>query len=333
MRRLRDAGACVVLITHRISELTGVCDRATVLQDGKDVGTLEGDEIVEKRLLELMSSKIEPVVHEESVPARTRSGVAPDVEERLTVSGLKLSIQAQPFDLTFRVGEIVGLVGLEGQGQVKFIRAVAGIDRPVSGRIYVSRHGARQAVGSARSAERAGVAYVTGDRKAEAVFPNLSVLENFGILGYRRGSRFGFIDRKRVKKMFNEQVGSLSIRVGRSGASINSLSGGNQQKIVIGRALAASPLVLTLNDPTRGVDIGAKHYLHELLKLLAEAGMTVLFLSNEIEEFIGLCDRVVVFRSDTVFNTLAVEQVTSQDMLAAMFGYYEPPSALVDLVR
>jgi ribose transport system ATP-binding protein len=81
------------------------------------------------------------------------------------------------------------------------------------------------------------------------------------------------------------------------------------------------------------VDIGAKHYLHELLKLLAEAGMTVLFLSNEIEEFIGLCDRVVVFRSDTVFNTLAVEQVTSQDMLAAMFGYYEPPSALVDLVR
>jgi ribose transport system ATP-binding protein len=333
VRRLRDAGACVVLITHRISELTGVCDRATVLQDGKDVGTLEGDEIVEKRLLELMSSKIEPVVHEESVPARTRSGVAPDVEEGLTVSGLKLSIQAQPFDLTFRVGEIVGLVGLEGQGQVKFIRAVAGIDRPVSGRIYVSRHGARQAVGSARSAERAGVAYVTGDRKAEAVFPNLSVLENFGILGYRRGSRFGFIDRKRVKKMFNEQVGSLSIRVGRSGASINSLSGGNQQKIVIGRALAASPLVLTLNDPTRGVDIGAKHYLHELLKLLAEAGMTVLFLSNEIEEFIGLCDRVVVFRSDTVFNTLAVEQVTSQDMLAAMFGYYEPPSALVDLVR
>jgi ribose transport system ATP-binding protein len=333
VRRLRDAGVCVVLITHRISELTGICDRATVLQDGKDVGTLEADEIVEKRLLELMGNKTESAVHEESVSARTRAGVEVDVEERLVVSGVKLSGQAQPFDLAFRVGEIVGLAGLEGQGQVKFIRAVAGIDRPMSGRIYVNQNGTKQVIGSARSAQRAGVAYVTGDRKAEAVFPNLSVLENFGILGYRRDSRFGVIDRRRVKQMFNEQVRSLSIRVGRAGASINSLSGGNQQKIVIGRALAASPLVLALNDPTRGVDIGAKHYLHELMKELAEAGKTILFLSNEIEEFVGLCDRVVVFRSDTVFNTLATELVTSQDMLAAMFGYAELQNALVDPVR
>jgi ribose transport system ATP-binding protein len=333
VRRLRDAGVCVVMVTHRISELTGVCDRATVLQDGKNVGTLEGDQIVEKRLLELMSSRTESAVQEESASAWTRSGVEPDAEERLMVSGLKLSGQAQPFDLAFRAGEIVGLAGLEGQGQVKFIRAVAGIDRAVSGRIYLSQHGTRQAVGSARSAERAGVAYVTGDRKAEALFPNLSVLENFGILGYRRGSRCGFIDRRRVKKTFNEQVGSLSIRVGRAGASINSLSGGNQQKIVIGRALAASPLVLALNDPTRGVDIAAKHYLHELMKMLALAGNTILLLSNEIEEFIGLCDRVVVFRSDTVFKTLAIEQVTSQDMLAAMFGYAERPTAFSDPVR
>ena len=133
-----------------------------------------------------MSSRTESAVQEESASAWTRSGVEPDAEERLMVSGLKLSGQAQPFDLAFRAGEIVGLAGLEGQGQVSFIRAVAGIDRAVSGRIYLSQHGTRQAVGSARSAERAGVAYVTGDRKAEALFPNLSVLENFGILGYRR---------------------------------------------------------------------------------------------------------------------------------------------------
>ena len=247
--RLRDAGVCVVLITHRISELTGICDRATVLQDGTDVGTLEGDEIVEKRLLELISSKTEPSVEEKSAATPAHTGVEADVEERLVVSGVKLSGQAQPIDLAFRVGEIVGLAGLEGQGQVKFIRAVAGIDRPVAGRIYMAQNATRHAIGSARSAQRAGVAYVTGDRKAEAVFSNLSVLENFGILGYRRDSRFGFIDRRLVKQMFSDQVASLSIRVGRSGASINSLSGGNQQKIVIGRALAASPLVPRAERP------------------------------------------------------------------------------------
>ncbi|MGA2530550.1 MAG: sugar ABC transporter ATP-binding protein [Acidimicrobiales bacterium] len=333
-RRLRDEGVCVLIVTHRISELTGFCDRATVLQDGTNVGTLKGEEIVEKRLLELMSSKTVVEANEEPEPPVTGSRIAQETsEERLTVSGLKLSSKARPIDLAFRTGEIVGLAGLEGQGQVKFIRAVTGITRPASGRIQVRRQTSAQTIGSARSADRAGIAYVTGDRKAEAVFPNLSVLENFGILGYRRGARFGFINRRQVKDTYNHQVEDLSIRVGRASASINSLSGGNQQKIVIGRALAATPVILALNDPTRGVDIGAKHYLHELLRRLAEQGMTVLFLSNEIEEFIGLCDRVVVFREDAVFDTLVDEQIRGETILAAMFGYAEQSAKPDDPVQ
>ncbi|MGH7057193.1 MAG: D-xylose ABC transporter ATP-binding protein, partial [Acetobacteraceae bacterium] len=163
--------------------------------------------------------------------------------------------------------------------------------------------------------------YIPGDRKLEGVFANLSVFENFGIACYRRTARAGFIDRSRVAGMFRECVERLSIRLGSAAAPINTLSGGNQQKVVVGRALAAAPLVLALNDPTRGVDIGAKRDLYALLKRLAAEGMAVLFLSNEIEEFVGLCDRVVVFRLEGVFRILLGNEITADAVLAAMFGY------------
>jgi ABC-type sugar transport system ATPase subunit len=155
------------------------------------------------------------------------------------------------------------------------------------------------------------------------LFANLSVFENFGISRYRPTSRAGFIDRASVMRMFQDQVKALSIRLGRSNAAINSLSGGNQQKVVIGRALAASPQVIALNDPTRGVDIGAKRDLYALLRRLAEEGRAVLFLSNEIEEFLGLCDRVMVFRMQSEFTTLSAGHITSDAVLAAMFGYHD----------
>jgi ABC-type sugar transport system ATPase subunit len=326
VRELRAAGACVLIVTHRIHELTAICDRATVLSDGVAVGTLAGAEITEARLLELMRGEATSGTHRGPAPERPARESRVRADEALVVSRLRLTEEAAPVELVVRCGEIVGLAGLEGHGQVEFIQTVTGIRRPAAGEVHVTRDGRKYAVDSVRAADRANAAYIPGDRKAEGVFTNLSVFENFGIACYRRTARAGFIDRRRVTRMFQEQVAALSIRVGRSAAPINSLSGGNQQKIVVGRALAASPLVLALNDPTRGVDIGAKRDLYALLRSLAGKGKAILFLSNEIEEFVGLCDRVVVFRSQSVFDTLAGEEVTADAVLAAMFGYTDSES-------
>jgi ribose transport system ATP-binding protein len=213
------------------------------------------------------------------------------------------------------------LAGLEGHGQVEFLQAVTGFRTPVAGQATVIANGRRAVIDSAQSAAREKVAYIPGDRKLEGLFANLSVFENFGISRYRPTSRAGFIDRAAIGRMFLEQVETLSIRLGRASAAINSLSGGNQQKIVIGRSLAASPLIIALNDPTRGVDIGAKRDLYILLRRLADDGRAVLFLSNEIEEFVGLCDHVIVFRLQSKFTTLSGSRITSDGVLAAMFGY------------
>jgi ABC-type sugar transport system ATPase subunit len=323
VRRLREAGACVLVVTHRINELTAVCDRATVLSDGANVGTLVGREITEERLLKLMSGEAPTKVPDGAPPETARRQIGPEASEVLTITGLKLTAKSDPVDLAVHAGEIVGLAGLEGQGQAEFIRTVAGFEKPVAGGVSVSHHGSQHAIDSAKAAERAGVAYIPGDRKREGLFPNLSVFENFGMLSYRRTARAGFIDRRKVHRMFVEQMRDLSIHSGRDDASINSLSGGNQQKVVIGRSLAASPLVLALNDPTRGVDISTKRDLYGLLRGLAEAGKVCLFLSNEIEEFTGLCDRVAVFRSGSVFAILSGEQITNDAVLAAMFGHVQ----------
>lgn len=326
VRELRSSGVCVLIVTHRIHELTAISDRATVLSDGRDVGTLEGGEITEARLLALMRGTLMPSSgHAESkVTAEPKEVAAAGPARRaLMVSKLRLAPEAAPIDLAVAGGEIVGLAGLEGQGQVEFIQAVSGIRRAHAGEVTVERDGQRLGIDSAASAERARVAYIPGDRKVEGVFANLSVFENFGIACWRRTARAGLIDRRRVHGMFRASVENLSIRIGRESAPINSLSGGNQQKVVVGRALAAGPMILALNDPTRGVDIGAKRDLYALLRDLAANGKAILFLSNEIEEFVGLCDRVVVFRLESAFQTLEGGDITADRVLAAMFGSSE----------
>jgi ribose transport system ATP-binding protein len=327
VRHLRESGACVLIVTHRIHELATICDRATVLNDGTDVSTLAGAEITEARLLELMRGGAQPEPPLAPRLRRVSSEAHTRGQEVLAVSGVKLTAQAAPVQLAVRAGEIVGLAGLEGHGQVEFIQTVSGFRQPAAVQVYINRGGRKFLIDSAKSADRAGLVYIPGDRKREGLFANLSVFENFGISCYRATSKAGFIRRREVKKMFLEQVEALSIRLGRSNAPINSLSGGNQQKVIIARALAAAPRAIALNDPTRGIDIGAKRDLYALLRSLAQAGKAILFLSNEIEEFAGLCDRVLVFRLQTLFCTLTAEQTTSSAVLAAMFGYDESRSS------
>jgi len=324
--RLREEGVCVIVVTHRIAELTAFADRATVLRDGFNVGTLNRGDLSEDNLLRLMTGETATRVHQRTESLEAASDLAASHPESalLRARGMKLSAIAAPIDLDLRAGEVVGLIGLEGQGQVDFVRVLAGIQPPIAGEVLVRREEDLYVpVRGAKSAQEAGIAYIPGDRKLEGLFPNLSVFENFGLPLYRREKRLGFILRRRVHEMFTEQEKQLSVVHGGLSAPIGSLSGGNQQKIVIGRSLATSPSVVVLNDPTRGVDVSTKREFYDLLERLSSSGKGVLFLSNEIEEFIGLCHRVAVFRDDSVLTILEGHDIRIDAILSAMFGYLD----------
>jgi ribose transport system ATP-binding protein len=317
--RLRDEGVCIIIVTHRIAELVRITDRATILRDGQTVATLPKTEITEKTLMALMT----PQSRQRAARA---AQLAPNSCKRppvLHASALRLTAAAEPFDFTLGKGEIVGVTGLDGQGQDGFIKALAGI-RPAASGLPVIDDGANGEipVGSLAEADRLGITYVSGDRKRDGIFPQLSIYENLALGLYRRNLAFGgWIRRAPIAGAFKAEVARLAIKTGAPSNKITSLSGGNQQKVLIGRAFAASPRVIVLNDPARGVDLGTKRELYEELRKFAAAGGSVVYLSSEVEEFIGFADRVDVFRDDRLSRSLAGAEIDEQPILAAMFGH------------
>lgn len=319
MTKLKQQGVCVILVTHRIAELTTFVDRATVLRDGQQVATIEREDVNEGRLLNLITGEQVEDHGRERTKAAGRAIAAGAGKVR--ARGLRLGAGVEPFDFDAAAGEIVGVIGLDGHGQGGFMQTLAGILPAVEGSVeVVTEDGQTVEIADELTADRQGIAYISGDRKLEGTFPNLSVFENFGLPLFRRNTVAGFIRRSRIRESYREAVKALSVRVNRAGAPIGTLSGGNQQKILIGRALATEPQVVLLNDPSRGVDIPTKHDLYNLLEQLAAEGKAVVFLSSEIDEFLGLCDRVVVFRNGSLFASLGAEDITIDKVLAAMFG-------------
>ena len=325
MRELRDAGAAVIIVSHRIAELIRVCDRATVLRDGRDVGVLERSEITEKNLLRLMTGKSEPLGEGD---AGARLTPVQRGEVVLRARALKIWPGSAGVNLQLHQGEILGVAGLDGQGQSEFVRILAGVDsalnsapqvRDSTGR-YVEINGLQEAV-------RHGVSYVSGDRKREGTFANLSIFENLLMPLYRRKARAGrlaLIDWGGLDGIFDWEVERLSIRMGERTNKITSLSGGNQQKVLIGRAFALNPNILVLNDPARGIDVGAKAELYKHLRDFAALGKSVVYMSSEIEEFVGFCSRVIVFRNGSIFDQFSGQEIHPTLILEAMFGHTRP---------
>ena len=319
MTKLKEQGVCVILVTHRIAELTTFVDRATVLRDGQQVATIEREDVSEERLLDLITG--EHLEDHGRVRTKATDRVIAAGEGKVRARGLRLAAGVEAFDFDASAGEIVGVIGLDGHGQGGFMQTLAGILPPVEGSVEVTAEdGQAVEISDELTADKQGVVYISGDRKLEGTFPNLSVYENFGLPLFRRNTVAGVIRRSRIRESYREMVNALSVRVNRAGAPIGTLSGGNQQKILIGRALATEPQVVLLNDPSRGVDIPTKHDLYDLLERLAGDGKAVVFLSSEIDEFLGLCDRVVVFRNGSLFASLDSEDITIDKVLAAMFG-------------
>lgn len=317
MLSLKEEGSCVVIVTHRIAELVKVADSATILRDGETVGTLKRDEMTEANLLRLMSSS-QTTEQQESKPKRVISAAVKPV---IRTEDLVLSEHADPINFKLDAGEIVGIAGLDGAGQAAFVRTLAGIDQAREGSVVVNDTAIKQhSINSITEAEAYGITYVSGDRKRVGIFPNLSIQENFGMSLLNRTKNRVFLDKQKTQSLFAQETERFKIKFGRQHDRITTLSGGNQQKVLISRAFAADPRVIILNDPTRGVDIGTKQELYRQLRKFADNGGSIVYLSSEIEEFFGFADRADVFFNNTIYASMSGKEINEANLLAGMFG-------------
>ena len=338
MRTLRDQGAAIFIVTHRIAELVRISDRATVMRDGVDVGVLAGDEITEKNLLGLMTGD-----KKFSTASEIKATPPDSISDEIVLSAKDLKVWDNGDVINFDLpkGEILGVTGLDGQGQDNFVKALAGIEQPLSGEVIVKQSDEERertkkdytTVNGLLDAKKSGVGYVSGDRKKEGIFPNMSIYENMVIPLYKgkqaktSGGFIGFIKWMELNGIFDWEVERLSIKTGPKNNLITSLSGGNQQKVMIARAFTTTPKILILNDPARGIDVGAKRDLYKHLRIFVNEGGTAIFLSSELEEFIGLCHRVLVFRDGSIFETFEKEDINPNTILEGMFGHTQNKSS------
>ena len=319
MRELKENGVAVFIVTHRIAELVRISDKATVMRDGKDVGVLEKKDLNEKNLIGLMTGRAESGEKSKSVAVQTKTDNVVMRAENLVVWP-----DSKPVNFEVKRGEIVGVTGLDGNGQDDFVKILAGVQESHGGITQISDgNGKFIKYNTLDDAKKNGISFVSGDRKKEGILPNLSIYENLVVPLYKKTSRagfLGFVDWLELNGIFDWEVDRLSIKTGPRDNLITSLSGGNQQKVMIARSFAQHPKVLILNDPARGIDVSTKRDLYVHLRNFVEEGNTVIFLSSELEEFIGLCPKVIVFRNGTVFDIFENEKINADTLLEGMFG-------------
>jgi ribose transport system ATP-binding protein len=305
---ITSSGAAVVYVSHRLPEVRRIADRTTVLRDGRVRGTFAAREVSEGQILQLIAGReIDRVF-----PERPAAGATGDV--LLDVRGL--SGQAfKDVDLTVRAGEIVGLAGIEGNGQRDVLRALAGMQPVRAGAVTLA--GSDLALGDPRRVLEAGVVHLPGDRHREGLLLSLSVRENMTLLALDALTRFGVVRPGAQAAMAEERVQALGVRTPSIETLVENLSGGNQQKVLIGRSLLAQPAVLLADEPSRGVDMGARVDVYRLLRESADAGKGIVILSSDALELQGLCDRVLVFSRGTVVAELEGEAITEAAITSA----------------
>ena len=306
VERLRRKRLGILFISHHLEEIFRIADRVTVLRDGRVTGSARVADVDQDWLVSRMIGRDFPP----HAPHLRKAG-------RPALAVANLSMSGRFSDVSFAVseGEIVGFAGLVGAGTSEVAQTIAGLNRPSGG--IVELFGERVVIRNPTAAARLGIAYVTEDRKSRGLLPNRSVLENATIANLRRFARAGVLRLAAEARYVRDMIRRLDVRLAGPGVEIRTLSGGNQQKVLIGRALAVEPRVLILDQPTRGVDIGAKQEIYGLIERLVTDGMAVILISSEMEELLRLSDRVVVLRRGRVAATLSREDATETSIMKA----------------
>jgi ABC-type sugar transport system ATPase subunit len=318
MADLKKRGVTQIYVSHRMPEVFALCDRISVLRDGRYVGTLDRAEATQDKVVQMMIGR--PV--SDYLPdhlAAARGNVV------LEVKNLRSPSKFENVNLSIRAGEIVGLAGLVGAGRSEIARAIFGLDPMASGSVKVDGNPVK--LGSIRSALRAGIGMVPEDRKRQGLVLMMSGRYNFSLASLSKFSAMGFLKHAEERIETEKYFDQLKVKTSSIAAAVAGLSGGNQQKVVIAKWLARGGKLLIVDEPTRGVDVGAKAAIHKLLDELAKSGVAILLISSELPEVIALSSRILVMREGQLAGEIPHGQATQENVLRLMAGVESAPAA------
>ena len=319
MAKLREQRVGIVYITHRLDELPVIADRVTVLRDGQVVGTYDMADTNRQELIRLM------VGRELSAIFPKREVERGDIALELRGIGKRAS-GLRNIDLSVHRGEIVGLAGLVGAGRTELARIIFGLDHADSGEVRV--HGNAVRILTPAQAISYGIAYLPEDRRRQGVILEMPVSANVTLASLRNLKRFGSFDFQQEKQIAREYVRRFAIKTPSIFSPVSTLSGGNQQKVALSRWLATKPSILILDEPTQGIDVGAKAEIHSLIGELASEGMAILMISSDLPEVLGMSDRIAVMHAGTIAGVVNGSEATQQEIIAlALSGRVETNAA------
>ncbi|NEN86064.1 sugar ABC transporter ATP-binding protein [Paenibacillus elgii] len=307
---LKAKGVGMIYISHRMEEIFRICDRVTVMRDGHTVGT---DRVADTNIDKLVKMMVGREIKDRFPKIDVSVG-----EPKLEVNGLSLPGKLQDISFAVRSGEIVGIAGLMGAGRTELAKALFGVTPARQGEIRVD--GRPVAIRKPVDAIRAGIALVTEDRKDEGLLLNLSVKDNISLPNLKDVSSFGFVSRSKETGISDRLISQLLIKTPNGEQKVGSLSGGNQQKVVIGKWLETNPQVFILDEPTRGVDIGAKKEIYDLMNQLISRGVAILMISSELPEVLGMSDRILVMHEGRIAGEFARGEATQEKIMHCATG-------------
>ncbi|WP_312443823.1 sugar ABC transporter ATP-binding protein [Lacrimispora sp.] len=315
MNRLKSEGVGIIFVTHFLEQVYEVCDKITVLRNGTLVGEYETERLPRVQLVAKMMGKDfdDLAAIKKSGEMEGRSG-----EVVIDAQGIGTQGTIKPFDLTIRKGEVIGLTGLLGSGRSELARCLYGADKPDSGELKVN--GRPVSVSAPLDAMMAGMAYLPENRKEEGIVADLSVRDNLLLALQAKKGMFQLIGRKKQEELADKYIELLQIKTADRETPIRSLSGGNQQKVILGRWLLTDPDFLILDEPTRGIDVGTKTEIQKLVVKLSEEGKAVMFISSEIEEMLRTCNRMAVLRDGQKVGELEEGELDQNNIMKAIAG-------------
>ncbi len=311
IEKLKSEGIAIIYISHRLDEIFQICDDVTVLRDGKLIGSAKVSEVTKDQLITMMVGR----ELEEQFPYRKEE----TGKVLLKVENLSWKDKVKNVSFEVRSGEIVGLSGLMGSGRTETAKIIFGEHKKESGEIYVD--GEKAGIGSPKDAIRYGLAYLSEDRKKEGLVLGMSVGENMTLSNLKNLEQAAFrLNKKEESKLVSEYIKKLSIKTTGPGQKIKNLSGGNQQKVIIAKWIMLSPKVLIVDEPTKGIDVGAKKEIYDVLNELKNMGKAIILISSDMPEIMGISDRVIVMHEGIVTGELAREEANQENIMKLAVG-------------
>ena len=315
MKKLKAKGVGIIFVTHFLEQVYEVCDKITVLRNGTLVGEYDVENLPRVQLVaKMMGKDFDDLADIKS----DRVGSVKEGEPVIEANGVSHHGSIKPFDMTFNKGEVVGLTGLLGSGRSEMVRAIYGADKADTGEVKV--FGKKVKINTPLDAMKAGMAYLPEDRKKDGILADLSVRENIIIALQAKRGMFHPMKRKEMEDAATNFINLLQIKTASMETPIKSLSGGNQQKVILGRWLLTNPRFLILDEPTRGIDIGTKTEIQKLVLRLADEGKSIAFISSEVEEMLRTCSRMAVLRDGKKVGEIEGDDLTQEKIMETIAG-------------